>query len=64
MGPATREPDPDHAGVGRDNSKPDTTYIAARILGPLLVITGIMLITQPHRMITALGGFLLTTTPS
>lgn len=39
--------------------KPDTTFVAARILGPLLVVSGIMLITQQHRMLTALGGFLL-----
>ena len=37
----------------------DTTLLAARILGPLLVIGGIMLITQPHRMLTALGSFIL-----
>jgi|CXWL01.1.fsa_nt_gi hypothetical protein len=39
--------------------KPDTTLIAARILGPLLVLGGIMLITQPHRMMAALNGFLI-----
>jgi hypothetical protein len=39
--------------------KPDTTLVAARILGPLLVVAGVLLITQPHRMLTALGGFLL-----
>lgn len=37
----------------------DTTLLAARILGPLLVVAGVMLITQSHRMLTALGGFLL-----
>lgn len=40
--------------------KPDSTYIAARIVGPMLVVAGILLITQPHRMITAMGGFLLS----
>jgi hypothetical protein len=39
--------------------RPDSTFVAARILGPLLVVSGIMLITQQHRMLTALGGFLL-----
>ena len=39
--------------------KQDSTLVAARILGPMLVVAGIMLITQQHRMLTALGGFLL-----
>lgn len=37
----------------------DSTLIAARIMGPLLIIAGVMLITQTNRMLTALGGFLL-----
>lgn len=39
--------------------KPDTTFIAARIIGPLLVVAGVMLITQPHRMLAALSSFML-----
>lgn len=57
--PRPAEPDPGYAGEGRDIVKPDTTYIAARILGPLLVVAGIMLITQNHRMMAALGSFML-----
>lgn len=37
----------------------DTTLVAARILGPLLVATGIMFITQAHRALPSLAGFLL-----
>lgn len=37
----------------------DTTLVLARIIGPVLVAAGIMLITQPDRMLTALGGYLL-----
>jgi hypothetical protein len=37
----------------------DSTLILARIVGPVLALTGILLITQPDRMITALGGYLL-----
>ena len=39
--------------------KPDSTFIAARIVGPLLVVAGVMLITQSHRMMAALGSFML-----
>lgn len=39
--------------------KPDTTFIAARIIGPLLVVAGVMLITQTHRMMAALSSFML-----
>ncbi|MBL8536890.1 MAG: hypothetical protein JNM59_05755 [Hyphomonadaceae bacterium] len=37
----------------------DTTLVLARIVGPVFVLAGIMLITQPDRMLTALGGYLL-----
>jgi hypothetical protein len=37
----------------------DTTLVLARIIGPVLAAAGIMLITQPDRMLTALGGYLL-----
>ena len=42
--------------------KLDPTLVAARILGPLFVMTGILLITQPDRVIGSIGGFL--TNPS
>lgn len=42
--------------------KLDTTLVAARILGPLFVLAGILLITQPDRVIVSIGGFL--TNPS
>ncbi len=38
--------------------KPDTTFILARILGPLLVVAGVMLISQHARMRAMLGDFL------
>ena len=37
----------------------DTTLLAARILGPLLAAAGIMFITQAHRVLPSLAGFLL-----
>lgn len=37
----------------------DSTLVAARILGPLLIVAGIMFITQTQRMRTSLAGFLL-----
>lgn len=39
--------------------KLDTTLVAARILGPLFVMAGIVMITRPSRVITSIGGFLL-----
>lgn len=38
--------------------KLDTTLVAARILGPLFVIAGIVLITRPDRVLSSMGGFL------
>lgn len=40
--------------------KPDTTYILARILGPLLVAIGVALITQTGAMMTGAMDFLST----
>ena len=37
----------------------DTTLVAARILGPLLAAVGIMFITQAHRALPSMAGFLL-----
>ena len=39
--------------------KHDTTLILARVIGPVLVLVGVLLITQPDRMITSLGSYLL-----
>ncbi len=36
----------------------DPTLVAARILGPLFVLAGILLITQPERAISLIGGYL------
>ena len=38
--------------------KPDTTFILARILGPLLAVAGVMLISQHARMRAMMGDFL------
>lgn len=37
----------------------DTTLVAARILGPVFVLAGIIMITRPSRVLTSMGGFLL-----
>jgi hypothetical protein len=37
----------------------DTTLVAARILGPVFVAAGIVMITRPSRVLTSMGGFLL-----
>lgn len=39
--------------------KLDTTLVAARILGPIFVLAGVMMFTRPSRVLTAMGGFLL-----
>ncbi len=39
--------------------KLDTTLVAARILGPLFVFAGVLLITQPARVLSSIGGFLI-----
>ncbi len=39
--------------------KLDTTLVAARILGPIFVLAGVMMFTRPSRVLTAIGGFLL-----
>lgn len=36
----------------------DITLVAARFLGPLFVVAGILAITQPSRVLDAIGGFL------
>lgn len=38
--------------------KPDTTFVLARVLGPVLIAAGVMLITQTHRVISVMMGFL------
>jgi hypothetical protein len=40
----------------------DPTLVAARILGPLFVFAGVLLITRPDRVISSIAGFL--TNPS
>ncbi|MBY0564362.1 MAG: hypothetical protein K2P58_09260 [Hyphomonadaceae bacterium] len=37
----------------------DSTLVLARVVGPVLIIAGILLITQPDRVITSLGSYLL-----
>jgi len=36
--------------------KPDITFMLARVLGPLLIAAGVMLITQTTRMVSAMMG--------
>lgn len=38
--------------------KPDTTFILARAIGPVLIIAGALLITQPARMLSAMTAFI------
>lgn len=38
--------------------KPDATFIIARVIGPLLIIGGVLLITQTARMLSAMTDFL------
>lgn len=38
--------------------KPDVTFILARVLGPVLILAGVLLITQTPRVINAMMGFL------
>jgi hypothetical protein len=38
--------------------KPDVTFILARVLGPVLIIAGVLLITQTQRVLAAMMGFL------
>lgn len=38
--------------------KPDVTFILARILGPVLIAGGVMLITQTTRIVSVMMGFL------
>jgi len=40
--------------------KPDVTYIAARILGPLMIAVGVAFITQSGAMLSAAGDFMGT----
>ena len=38
--------------------KPDTTFILARVLGPVLIVGGVMLITQTTRIVGVMMSFL------
>lgn len=38
--------------------KPDTTFILARAIGPVLILFGALLITQPGRMLSAMTAFI------
>lgn len=38
--------------------KPDVTFILARVLGPVLIVAGVLLITQSARVLSAMMGFL------
>lgn len=42
-----------------DVMRHDSTLVLARVVGPILIVAGILLITQPGRIITSLGGYLL-----
>lgn len=39
--------------------KTDYTFLLARIIGPVLIVAGVMLISQPARMLAGLTGFIL-----
>lgn len=38
--------------------KPDVTFILARVLGPVLIVAGALLISQTTRVVAAMMGFL------
>jgi hypothetical protein len=38
--------------------KLDTTFVLARVIGPVLLFAGVLLITQPARMLSAMTGFI------
>jgi len=42
--------------------KSDITFIIARVFGPVLIIAGVLLITQTDRIVTAMMGFLANDT--
>lgn len=45
--------------LAMETMRHDSTLVLARVVGPVLIIAGILLITQPDRIITSLGSYLL-----